>query len=464
MLGVAAMTLAVYFSDRLGEVLAAHTAPEATLWVENTAQVALCLAIGWLASRLLDHLLWGRVARRTGMAAPRLLVFVVRLFIVVAILAVILKAVFRYPLNGLLVSSGVAGVAVGFALQRMINDFFSGIALSMERPLRVGDWIEVDGVTGRVVQTTWRAIHLVTLSQVTVVLPNSMVAERRFINYELPYSHFRAEIPVTLEYGVAPPKAKRVLLAAIRAVDTVLPEPAPDVLLAEFGADGILYRVRFYVRSFKDKDTVTDLVATSVSKHLWQAGFNIPYPKRDVYFARMPPRDIDRKTHREAILARVDLFESLDPAELDELGHALKERKCRTGEHIVRQGDPGNSLYVVVDGLLQVSLTSNGQPRNVARLGPGEFFGEMSLLTGEPRTATVTAISDTTFYELSHEVIAPILHSRPELAQEISRHVAARRMRNEQLMAQSSPDAAAAHEKSLADELLHKIKHFFRLK
>lgn len=431
--------------------------------IRDIVETIFWLANAWFVSRLLDVFLWASVERRTGRPAPKLLVAVGRLLVLLLAVAVIITVIFQHVLTGLVVSSGVVGIVLGFALQRMISDFFSGLAMGMEHPFRVGDWIEVDGVTGKVIETNWRATRMVTLEHVTVVLPNSFIAERRFLNYNLPEAWFRTETKITLEFRVPPQDARRVLIAAVRSTPGVLAWPQPDVLLMEFSAVGHVFILRYFVADYFMMNPTRDEVNTSIAHHLWQAGFAVAYPKTDLFHAPMPPRDLDRKKERDTLLSRVELFESLAADELARLAASLTERQCKAGEEIVKQGDPGSSLFVIVDGLLEVKVEHEGRTKVVGRLGPGEFFGEISLLTGSPRGAGVTAITDATLFELTHEVISPILQQRPEVAQEISRFVALRRMRNSKVMEKIDPVRQAQEERSFTDDLLRKIRGFFRL-
>lgn len=436
--------------------------PEDQLKVlEEITETVFALIAAWYVSRIVDVALWTMIERRTGVAAPKLLVAVGRLIILAATAAVVAKVVFNSQLTGVLVSSGAIGVVIGFALQRMISDFFSGIALSMEAPFQVGDWIEIDGLAGKVVETNWRATHLVTKEETTVIVPNSFIGERRFVNYDRPLQHFRTEIPVSLEYSIPIGDAKRVLLAAVKSTPGVLEKPAPDVLFKSFAEDGIIYRVRFFVRSYKDRDDIMDQVATSVGRHLWQAGFNIPYRKMDVHHAPMPPRDIDRRSNRAALLSRVELFRELEAEDLQLISQAMIERRCRVGDDVVQQGQPGNSLFVVVEGLLEARVQNNGSAKTVGRISAGEFFGEMSLLTGSPRTATVTASSDAVLYELPHHVMQTVLQRRPELVETISQHVAQRRVRNDQALAQSDTAQQERVQRTMSEELRARIRNFF---
>ncbi|MBI1368855.1 MAG: mechanosensitive ion channel [Planctomycetes bacterium] len=437
---------------------------QALIILQRIIETGMGLSLAWLGCALIDAFFWHMlVEARTGQPAPRLLVAIMRVLIVALAISIIVAQVFDQPLTGVLVSSGVVGIVLGFALQRTINDLFSGIALNVERAFRIGDWIEVDGAVGRVVEINWRATHLVRLDQVTVVLPNSYIAERQLLNYDKPQHHFRAGLKIGLEYGVPVGDAKRVLLGAVRAAEGVLESPSPDVLLYEFGADGVLYELRFFISSYARKHEVIDLVAMSVSRHLYQAGMSVPFPKRDVYFAQMPPREIDRRKDRAELLSRIDLFTGLTGDEIHRLVQGLKERHYNGAQHVVHQGDAGSTLFLVVDGLLEVRVDANGRPRKVAQLEPGQFFGEMSMLTGEPRSASVVAVTDATLYELDRDVLTPILQARPEFAQTLSRVLAERRSHTQTRLQQFDTPAAVDARRTLAADFLKRIQGFFGL-
>ena len=261
---------------------------EAMPIVQNICIALTMLSAAWFTCKLFDVFFWaGVVEKRLGQPPSRLLVDVTRLLIVLAFVLTFVWTRFgTAPLTELLVSSGVVGVVLGFALQRMISDFFSGSALNVEHPFHIGDWIEVNGLAGKVVEVNWRATHVVTIENILVVMPNSFIAERRITNYNHPAMPFRTEFPVSLEYSVPVHDAKRVLMAALLDAPGVLADPGPDVILKEFGNDGVGYRCRFYLNSYADINTVPDIVATHISEHLWQAGMSVPYPKRDVYHTK----------------------------------------------------------------------------------------------------------------------------------------------------------------------------------
>jgi small-conductance mechanosensitive channel/CRP-like cAMP-binding protein len=423
------------------------------------------ISIAWLLARLFDVVLWRRaVLKRTGIEAPRLLVDLVRILILVGVFLSIVGFVFGQSINGVLLSSGVVGVVLGFALQNMISDFFSGIAISLEGPFRRGEWIKVDDVIGEVVEINWRSTRLLTLDDTMVVVPNSLLAQKIVINHEQPLGFFRATVPIALEYGVSVPEAKRVLLAGVRAAAGVMSDPEPTVVVTSFGADGIEYDMRFYVETYRSFSIVQDKVISAVNDALYRAGLGVPYPKRDVYYTQMPPRELAPAERKSTLLGRNELFESLEPDEIQTLAKGLIERRLTEGEDVVLAGADGDSLYLIVDGVLDVVIEVDGAERKVAQLRPGGYFGEMSLLAGEPRSATVRSDSDGTVYELSKQVLEPVLRDRPKIAETLSQIVARRQMELKKVSDQAADSSGnRAEQSSMASRLLGKIRGFFGL-
>lgn len=426
--------------------------------------VLFWIAFAWFHCRAIDVFFWQAVVqRRTGMPPPHLLIDVVRVVIFILFGMIILRVVFDRPLTGLLVSSGVITIVLGFALQRMISDFFSGIALNVERPFHIGDWIKVNDVAGEVIEINWRATRIVTLEHVMVIIPNADIAGKHFFNYDEPDKAFRTEFTVSIEYAVQVRDAKRVLYAAILATEGVLADPKPDVLVGSFGNHGVEYRVRFFLSSYRDINVVTDRVATNVSEHLWQAGMNIPYPKQDVFYAPMGKQIVDRNTERSILLSRCSLFQALTKEELEKLGDFTQPKVVPAGAAVIKQGEAGDSLFVVIDGLFDVIVKTDHREKKVAQIVPGQYFGEMSLLTGAPRSATIVATSKSTVYEITKPMLAPILEARPSIALSLSQVVAERKIRTDASLKATDTKSASTAERNLTDELVQKIRSFFGL-
>jgi small-conductance mechanosensitive channel len=398
----------------------------------------IALAVAWLAAawgvvRILDVVLWhGIVERRAGVPVPRLLSDLVAGLIWLVTVIVVLAYVFMLPVAALVTTSGVAIAIIGFALRDMIASLFAGVALNLERPYQIGDWIEVEGGSvGRVLEVGWLTTRTVTRDGIGIVIPNAKLAAAPFRNYSQPEPVWRDSVAITLDYNLPGERVERILLAAMDAVPQVATQrQRPDVKIERVDEWGVRWLARYWVSDYGSMPETRYAVQRSVLRHLHHAGIAIPYPKHDLFVARMPERGLDHRRHLDALLARNELFANLAEDELRQLAARARQHFCPAGSPIVRLGDEGASLFVVVEGLLRVLRPApDGGEIEVDRMGPGSAFGEFSLLTGAPRTATVVPHGDAIVYEITKEDLAPILQAHPELAERLSWILAQRQMR-----------------------------------
>jgi CRP-like cAMP-binding protein len=204
-------------------------------------------------------------------------------------------------------------------------------------------------------------------------------------------------------------------------------------------------------------------VSSAVLEHLSSAGLSLAYPKEDIYFDQMPTRHLDSAStaDRTQLLQRVDLLEPMTDAELEELASSMRRHTFTKDEVVLREGDQGSSMFLVVEGLLSVHSDHpiDGATR-VGQAAPGEVIGEMSLLTGEPRSATALAVTEVIAYEITKEHFQQLLARRPEIADSISQIVARRRESTEGLLHAADADQLPAQPASLASQLLTRIRTF----
>ncbi len=326
----------------------------------------------------------------------------------------------------LLTTSAVGAVVIGFALQDTLGNAFAGLAIQMEKPFRVGQWIGVSNYEGLVTEITWRATRLRTKAGNTIVVPNNILSKEAITNFSEPTTTTRMFVDVGVTYDAPPNDVKRVLLQAVGHLDLVLKEPPPQVSVLDFAASAITYRIKFWVNDFASDDPARDQVRTAVYYALKRAGFEIPYPQQ-VSFVRVeaPGRTEARVADLDRLVKSVDVFAALSDGDRATLVAEAAERVYGTGESIVRQGEAGESMFIICSGEVRVTLEPSGQ--EVARIPAGRYFGEMSLLTGEPRTATVAAVSDTVVLELTADTFRRLAAVHPAVVEQISREVAARR-------------------------------------
>lgn len=465
--GLAALLLGFAVAEWTVALQAVGIAPQMRVarFGEAILAIAFALAVAWTLNRALNLLLWRGLLRSPARPpVPRLLIDLSSALIYLLSLALLGEWHFQAELMaGALATSGLLVAIVGFAVRDVIADVFSGVTAQLERPYAIGDWIEFQGRTGQVVEVSWRATRLVTLDETTVVVPNGLLARQPLLNYSLPRRHFREVLRVRLDPAVPAARARRILMAAARSADGVRADPPPDVKLLDFDRQAAVYHLRFWVDDYRALQPARDAVAGAVLDHLDKAGLGFAREGSDILLHRETMGDGGRQAP-EKILRRVDLFDVLDDRDVADLVAGLRLRRAAAGEVIVREGEEGASLFVLTEGLLGVEAKDpQGAPRPVGRLAPGEVFGEISLLTGHPRSATVTARTDAVLLEITAESFMPVLQRRPELAGELAAIVAGRLGRNA-LLAQAVPgETPHETERPLANRILGRMRGFFRL-
>lgn len=371
-------------------------------------------------------------------------------------------------LVGLITTSAVLTAVVGLALQSTISNLFAGLSLQMDRTIAVGDWVKIGSRVGRVAEIKWRSTLLVTRDGENVILPNAHFLSNEVCNFSKPAPEHRLTMTVGVHYRHPPNEVKQVLLSAVEGVEGALANPPPDCLPVEFADSFILYALRYWVRDVARETAIDGEVRTRVWYATQRAGIEIPVPIRNVLMTQISAETLLQEHEkgfidRRAALAETELFRNLAEPDRELLARGLKTVRFGAGERIIRQGDPGDSLYLVAAGEVVVRLAVDGAEREVATLRAGQFFGEMSLMTGEPRRATCAAKGDATCYVVLHSALASVLESKPEIAEQISRILAERQSALEGERDNLSAEARARRAAENGARLLARIRDFFHL-
>lgn len=357
----------------------------------------------------------------------------------------------------LFAASAVGAVVVGFALQDTLGNFFAGLALQIDRPFKPGHWIEVGPYQGRVTDITWRATRIQTKTGNLVIVPNNIIGKEAITNYSEPQSPTRLFVEVGTGYGIPPNVVRDAIVAALSGCPRVLASPAPDVVLSDFGASALIFKARFWVMDFEHDERARDQVRSAIYYEFRRRDIEIPWPIQIEYQRHDVPKDVEAEHRRHAQqIAGVPIFASLGPDLQAALAAASRERLFGRHEVIVREGEPGASMFLVIDGT--VAVTVGPDRRQVAVTESGGYFGEMSLLTGDARSATVTASRDTTLLEISAEAFGAHVRQLPGVLEVLADAAMVRRGELEAV--RSAPGAAAASTKA---SLLARMRTFFRL-
>jgi small-conductance mechanosensitive channel len=357
----------------------------------------------------------------------------------------------------LVTTSAVSAVVIGFALQDTLGNAFAGLAIQSEKPFHVGHWVKVGDFEGRVTEVTWRATKLRTKQGNFAILPNNIVAKEAIINFSEPALPLRLEVEVGASYLAPPNKVKAAVMEALRHCSRVLPAPAPDVVLVAFDASAITYRARFWIDDYAVDEVARDEVRTAIFYTFQRHDIEIPWPIQVEYSRDWPqPDTAARLAETEALLSDLDVLATLPPEARRQIALSAPMAIYGSGETIVRQGDEGQSMFVVIDGEVRVVL----EPKRteVARIQRGGYFGEMSLLTGDPRSATVLAVGDVTVVQIGAELFRRVIAAHPEALDKIGMAVTVRRSELDQLRSSASETVTVE-----TGTLLMRMKRFLRI-
>jgi len=420
----------------------------------------LAALLGYLAVRALNAAIFDLIFRlRKGYEAPTLARNVFTLLVFAVVFVILFRSVyFEYDLGALFTTSAIFGVIIGLALQDTLGNFFAGISLHADRPFQVGDVIVVGSHVGVVESITWRAIKLRTFTNRIVLVSNSNAA-RESIEVS-PRNNLNARLVFfgTL-YSDSPAKTIHVVREAVRDADNVSDKITPIVRIRNFGDSSIDWEIKYWLDDYAKYNDTDALVRQRIWYALRRNGLTFAFPTRTLYLERQSAaRPITAEDQIADRLSAVDIFAPLSPDELRQLSKATVVHVFAPGETLIRAGDEGSSMFVVHNGRVAVQISDRGTPRTVATLTDGNFFGEMALFTGEPRTANVVAVEETEVFEIGHAAMKHIFQTNPDLAESISWTITERQAD----LARDSESAQPSITETAG--LLSSIKRFFGLR
>jgi small-conductance mechanosensitive channel len=374
--------------------------------------------------------------------------------LVIAVFLMVVTLVFP---DQLFAASAVGAVVIGFALQDTLGNFFAGLALQIDRPFKPGHWIEVGPFQGRVTDITWRATRIQTKTGNLIIVPNNIIGKEAITNYSEPLSPTRLFVEVGTGYEVPPNVVRDAIETALAGCSRVLKTPQADVVLTDFGGSAVMFRARFWVQEFEQDERARDQVRNAIYYEFRRRDIEIPWPIQVQYERQEVRRDPAAEQERHSRhIAAVPIFSGLGAEVHAALAAATRERLFGREEVIVREGDPGGSMFLVIDGA--VAITVGPDKREVAVTNAGGYFGEMSLLTGDKRSATVTARGDCTLLEISADAFGAHVRSNPSVLDAFAEAATVRRGELEAV--KSAPGATPASAKA---SLLARMKHFFKI-
>jgi small-conductance mechanosensitive channel/CRP-like cAMP-binding protein len=417
---------------------------------------------------LINRYLWDYYfEKKRQTPIPHFLREMVALLIFLIALLFVLSFVYHAEaqLKGLLAGSGIAAIILGFAGQNLFGGIIAGISLQIGRPYKVGDWLQVGERFAEVMEINWRSTRLRTNDAIYLDIPNNEIVRQTIVNLHYPSVVHAMRIRVGVEYKVPPNRVKDALMRATKNAELVLKDPPPRIFLVDFGDHAVIYEIKFYMGNHAAINEVNDAIRTNVWYELKRQRITIPFPIQTLHLERSRKDSIPEEREKARAILRDDpFFQCLEDEQLDSLIERSQLNRFGRGERVIEEGAAGDSMFILLRGTAQVSVAKNGAPIRVGVLRAGDCFGEMSLLTGEPRTATVRAEADCEVLEISKPVMSEVLHHAPECLDQLSELLARRKMETEGIVREASPtEEQATKEREYRATFLRRLRTFFEL-
>lgn len=398
-----------------------------------------------------------------GINVPFLLIDIVRWLIIVVFLFFILRIFFNISLTGIFATSAVATAVIGFALQDILKNFFAGITLNFEIPFKRGDWIEIGKNSGEVIKMSWRATKIKTIEGNYVIIPNANISQENIINYSVPQKTLARYVKVGVHYRFPPKLVKDIIKKAVFSTEGVLKTPEPVTRLIRFNDFSIDYQCKFWLKDYPNLFNIEDAVMSKIWYFFKENCIEIPFPIRTVYTYK--GTQVKQKDTGEivSILQEIKIFSPLTKQEIVKLAEKFILGYFAKGEKLIKEGEEGRTFFIIKEGTVSVNALVEDKMKKVKILGRGDFFGEMSLLTGEKRNATVLAEEETEVLILDRDDFALILKRKPAIADAISKILV---QRKEELSEKTKMEKHKKPKKKREEErsILKKIIKVFELK
>lgn len=397
---------------------------------------------------------------------PKLLVDIVRIIFVSIGMVIVYSSVWHKDVSPLLTTFGVGSLVLGLALQDTLGNLFSGLALVFERPVSVGDWIQLGDVVGRVQQINWRSVRIVTRELNEITIPNSAIGKERIMNYSSPSRLFGFKVNFGFSYDAPPNTVKEMLYNTAIGTPGILASPAPDVRTTDFAPYAIQYELRMFIADYDELVLVRNNLMTRVWYAARRYGIAIPYPTSMLYKTEVPYQpsaaiEVSRIRH---VLRSTELLNSISEQEAQILTDDLQLERYAAGEILLREGEVGDCFFVVLEGTCSIKVsTEHAGLIPVTSIGVGSLVGEMSLLAGTPRSATVVATSDVVTARIGRSALSKLLAARRDLL-DVFTHYAAEHAREIEAARALSTQTENAKSAALDEKALgERIRRFFGL-
>lgn len=440
------------------------------------AEIAFATALliaGIATLSMLGTLIFRAILPAIGFTPPRILQDVSVAMIHLAWGIFCLQA-YGVSVAGILTTSAVLTAVIGFSMQDTLGNILAGLAIQTDHSIRVGDFIMLDNTFGCVVETRWRYTAIQTPNWETMIIPNSVLMKNKFSVLGRRIGEpvqWRRWIYFNVDYKHSPAKVIEVVEKGLRSAEILYVAKNPPIhcLFIDYSDSFAKYAVRYWCTNLFIESPTDSEIRVHLYAALQRAGINLATPTQSVLLTqdtmeRRARKSEEAEQERVIELHKLELFRSLHDKELHRLAQHLKPAPFVKGDIVTRQGSKAHHLYIIASGHVDVIVEgADHQSTKVADLGPGQFFGEIGLLTGEPRVATVIATTPVQTYRLDKDALEGVMKERPAIAEELSHALAQRQTELNTILHSLDSESKTRRLAKDQSDILGKIKNFFSL-
>jgi hypothetical protein len=310
-------------------------------------------------------------------------------------------------------------------------------------------------------------VRIVTRELNEITVPNIAIGKDRILNFSNPSRVHGFKVTIGFSYDAAPNSVKQMLYATALETPGILADPAPEARTMDFAAYSVSYELRVFIADYENLTQIRNELMTRVWYAAQRNGITIPYPITTLYKTEVPyaPPHSASVSQVLPVLRANELFKGLSDSEAATLAAEVQLEKYASGEVLIREGTEGDSFYIVVEGRCSVVVNAGeGQEVSVASIERGSVVGEMSLLAGTPRSATVVAASDVVAARIGKDALSHLLSQHRDLLKTFAHYAAVRSKEIDmaKLQGGARPKAGGAEVDEMA--LGERIRRFFGLR
>jgi branched-chain amino acid transport system substrate-binding protein len=400
-----------------------------------------------------------KTQRKIPTVARRFVAFIIILLSIFGIIAF----VFDERITGILATSGVFAMIIGLAVQVNISNIFSGIAMNVEQTFRTGDWVKIGELKeGKVLDINWRCTRIQCRDNSIHNIPNSMVSDSEITNYSYPNKIFEHHFIIHIDPSHAPDRVKKIILDALLSVKEINQQHLPFVRFKGTTEFSAMYGVFYCSENYQLKTQIEEIVWNRVFIHLKRAKIHLAMQRHRIYMTNDVPIEEDESLQSFNLLKDIELFKLFSEKDQTFISQRIKHHHFRASQTIVNQGDDGDSLYIIVEGVVTITINTEDREIELSRLGAENIFGEMALLTGEPRSANVISLTDTYLLEISKQDIAPIIEAQPEISSLLGEVLTQRKQKTQSIL--KNMENTDIQDEDIPKRIVSKILNYFGVK